>query len=88
MKQILILALMLSTFSPLAAQKEYKRRHGPYLIFGPVHIIREEPARLVPRMALFAAESVAHASLILTVISSRRLARLRRALPANSSQSL
>ena len=49
MKKILILALMLSTFSSLAAQKEYKRRPGPFLIFGPVHIIREERANIVQR---------------------------------------
>jgi antitoxin component YwqK of YwqJK toxin-antitoxin module len=47
MKQFLMLLLMLSSFSPAAAQKEYKRRPGPFLIFGPVHIIREERAKII-----------------------------------------
>ena len=49
MKQFLMLILMLSAFSPVAAQKEYKRRLGPYLIFGPVHIIREERAKIIDK---------------------------------------
>jgi len=40
----LLLSLVVATLAPLSAQETPKQRPGPFLIFGPVHTIRDERA--------------------------------------------
>jgi antitoxin component YwqK of YwqJK toxin-antitoxin module len=48
MKNIATFALLvMAVVSPLLAQDQYKRRLGPFLIFGPVHINRDERATII-----------------------------------------